>query len=898
MNIVTVSKYLFAGILISLLLTGCNGSDDDGEQSEEYYLTVYNGQGSGNYREGSVIDISASSAPAGKTFAQWMINSGNVAIADDTTNNTTVTILDGSASIEAVYKDITDNEPIGPSGFTWCAFEGGSCEFIGTVDVAYGANGQFNYKYATNGKIEFNNSSFGDPISGVQKSGFFRPAPIDTSENKEALAEVLAHLNCNDDENCLMSNARLAAHYLQFITAIRTEQFPVNDPEIRWRYFDLGNNFVQEYGYHPERIISDDDDLNIIKDIIIAFQQSGKTSLIEGSRTLFSDPLEDSVENLERIVFLLEQVLFDYAYKPENIARWINDLDGLTLSAHKFYPGAPDLSEASQFHLSSGSIEIKASSKTQWGYNIAFHKDAKKRPTGFYAIPGQAFTITVPSALVDAGFEVMINAHDIDLSRHRHLKRQYRISQSYPIDATRVTLVSPVGGGIYIKVPNGIDLGTVSVSIKDALRAPYYRNLAHDTTTEDEWEKMKTSPALWADFESEYYMMTLPAKWTESHSYQEIVDIMAGWDEEMKAVISLLGYCEIPVGECEQLNSVALYQIVDARIRHGAYGIGYPQSNFTYDVSMSNQPENAGSGMKHYFLVNPIDQKGSFSVEYHEMGHARIKQAFNGETESIVNIISVYIANTLYDKTLNGSLPYSMNLSNETSVENVAREWMARQNFRDDKPMDITNSTKNEVRYQAKGLGRYMDVIRMVGDSHGNDKRGWEFLKQYYRDIHFAVENGASNRCTAFGDTRYPDKESYQPKQSQDCELFYLSKSAGFNVVPLMHFWGVHPTNYNIIKQELNNHSIGEDTRVCNRLLSYREMIAADKNEFDLVYKALWPNHYRKFVEQQSSDNPGSPDYAGGWFFTARNSYNTTTAQQSRDALDRIIEQYYPQGCD
>jgi hypothetical protein len=52
---------------------------------------------------------------------------------------------------------------------TYCADEGGRCNFSGTKEVAYGAEGRFTTKTATNG-INCNNSAFGDPNPGVTKS--------------------------------------------------------------------------------------------------------------------------------------------------------------------------------------------------------------------------------------------------------------------------------------------------------------------------------------------------------------------------------------------------------------------------------------------------------------------------------------------------------------------------------------------------------------------------------------------------------------------------------------------------------------------------------------------------------------------------------------------------------
>jgi len=63
----------------------------------------------------------------------------------------------------------------GPSGYTACAGENGTCSFSGTEMVAYGSNGGFNYQLASSG-IACSNSTFGDPMPGVVKSCYLPPA--------------------------------------------------------------------------------------------------------------------------------------------------------------------------------------------------------------------------------------------------------------------------------------------------------------------------------------------------------------------------------------------------------------------------------------------------------------------------------------------------------------------------------------------------------------------------------------------------------------------------------------------------------------------------------------------------------------------------------------------------
>jgi hypothetical protein len=69
------------------------------------------------------------------------------------------------------------------STYLVCAGEGQSFVLPQVCDVAYGANGKFVFKAAQVGTVVFNNATFGDPIPGVVKSGYYRFAagfPVST----------------------------------------------------------------------------------------------------------------------------------------------------------------------------------------------------------------------------------------------------------------------------------------------------------------------------------------------------------------------------------------------------------------------------------------------------------------------------------------------------------------------------------------------------------------------------------------------------------------------------------------------------------------------------------------------------------------------------------------------
>jgi hypothetical protein len=79
---------------------------------------------------------------------------------------------DTNMQVDWVYVGRSVKDSGALSAYTFCANEGEVCYFSGTRDVAYGADGQFNYQTATD-SINCNNETFGDPIRGTRKACYF-----------------------------------------------------------------------------------------------------------------------------------------------------------------------------------------------------------------------------------------------------------------------------------------------------------------------------------------------------------------------------------------------------------------------------------------------------------------------------------------------------------------------------------------------------------------------------------------------------------------------------------------------------------------------------------------------------------------------------------------------------
>lgn len=67
---------------------------------------------------------------------------------------------------------VTSNLPV---GYILSVGENFSAYFDTPVDVAYGAKGSFYYKSQVSGTIRFDNATFGDPIVGTYKHGYYKP---------------------------------------------------------------------------------------------------------------------------------------------------------------------------------------------------------------------------------------------------------------------------------------------------------------------------------------------------------------------------------------------------------------------------------------------------------------------------------------------------------------------------------------------------------------------------------------------------------------------------------------------------------------------------------------------------------------------------------------------------
>jgi endo-1,4-beta-xylanase len=73
------------------------------------------------------------------------------------------------------------------AGYAYCSSEGETCTYSGTVDIAYGADGQFNFlPNQSSGSVSCDNDTFGDPVFGTLKACYIKSVSTDTDTDNNS----------------------------------------------------------------------------------------------------------------------------------------------------------------------------------------------------------------------------------------------------------------------------------------------------------------------------------------------------------------------------------------------------------------------------------------------------------------------------------------------------------------------------------------------------------------------------------------------------------------------------------------------------------------------------------------------------------------------------------------
>jgi len=547
-------------------------------------------------------------------------------------------------------------------------------------------------------------------------------------------------------------------------------------------------------------------------------------------------PREADKEVLAHALFDLQQGILDYAYTPANLAAQDQLLNGVKFGTSAYFPGAVHPPADASIGYA---VPINATLPVTWGSPALFETNAARRPTGCYLAPGSIGYVTVPPALVNKGFAVRVGAHSWDLSAKKTIKRLDRVSLVYPITSATTRIANPLGGGIYIEVPYKSELGIVNVGITNVVRSPFFSATSFHKTTLDEWlNTERKEPGPWADFESDKFMMQVPRSWI--YNYTNAVRVMQDWDQAMDAVSDLMGRPRVR-------SKTVLYMQVDVLYRGVANFPGYPQSNDPYN------PNEVESGNKqHHFLTGPLN---SPSATLHELGHAQSFTKFTGETEAAVNLMYVAAMNQKFGMSLDEALGQSVgNKARENvSLPEAALTWILTEKFRSGQAMNDQN-----MKYQQRGYAKYVEIANLFG---------WGALSNFWHSVNVDYMHGIE----------YPINTD-----PTDSRILRMSKAAGVDLRPLIHFWGVHPQDPAKLKKDIESAGLKPSLAIYDRLKYYETVVPTNQMQFN--------DHYNLF-------KPAVKDTVDGpWFEEMQKQYTPAISLATIRAVQDIIDLYFPDG--
>ena len=569
----------------------------------------------------------------------------------------------------------------------------------------------------------------------------------------------------------------------------------------------------------------------------------GPLFLNDNTRASIARTPANASDAIHYAMIALQQSVIDHAYANQNVRRYRSTLENRSFSTAEFFPGSIAANAIDNY-----TVDIDASNNPSLSHRPygAFQGDSR-RPTGAYAPPGAIVAVNVPESMVGNGYKVRVGAHSWDLSNKNSITRLDRISMVYDINCSNTLVSNPLGGGIYIEVPFESDAGIVNVQIDNAVRSPFYaaRDFT-DHTSDSDWEIEKTHAAPWADLESEHFMIQVPTQWLDDITDPAL--LMAEWDAAMQSILDLYGVTET--------HKTMLYVQIDRVFRGSANFPGYPMSNFQFNPLNPNAGNSARS-----FLRGP-DEVGY--VTFHELGHQLFFTKFRGEIESVVHLPYVNFMNKVFGIDLDTAFSQSSFRNPDVNLDQAFINWAVRPNFQQGLPMRIARPNSEKL-YQRRGYAHYITIARLFG---------WEALERFWESEHLDFANGIDY-------DRNSDGEG-----DVDSRILRMSRAAGVDLRPLLHLWGNHPENPDELSLAIQTENLPASPEIYDVLTRYKTLIPVTNEDFEAHARTIYP-----LLRQ----DPNTEAFEG-WYYEKALTWSETDSTASQQALQNIIDLYFPTG--
>ena len=509
-----------------------------------------------------------------------------------------------------------------------------------------------------------------------------------------------------------------------------------------------------------------------------------------------------------QILFFLQQYIHDDVFVTENMDLVV----GLKYEAADVFPGLIDVSAP---RITSEIFDINASFVSDQGYQ----KEGRSaiRPTGYYVAPGDVATLEFSGSVVNSGVQIQVGAHAWNLANKiTRTNRFPRISKTFDVTEESMKIANPFGGAIYIIVPDKLELGWIDITFKNVIKSPFYRPIeGHEASYADFATDLANDYIPWIDIESEAMMFTYPS--TAVGDY-DVVAAMDKWEDMWEAAHLATGR-PFPRTRPE-------YLLIDSRFPYESFSAGYPvlfpRGIAPFDDAFENHQFNHLRVLEDNYV-----QTAAAGLLVHELGHNMEFPIMPREAETIVQLLGVPMYHLGLELPIDVATAY---VENETHTRDMAAiNWLIAHNFRNNQPMfcdpTMPDDVCDEKRYQIRGFMKYVDIGMLFG---------WDELGRIFRAYYDRFKT-ADWFATS---VPYIDEEDF---------IRTATETLGYNVTPLLHFWGLIPSES--LKTDLDSYP--ERSEIVDRLNYYRSIVPDTKDQFQTWYDLLRPTvdpvHYDRY---------------------------------------------------
>lgn len=567
-----------------------------------------------------------------------------------------------------------------------------------------------------------------------------------------------------------------------------------------------------------------------VQDFMAAYE-STHPPLFEGYS--FVDPKDFEPEG--QVLFIVQQWLFDHAF----VAGKLHTVPGIAYEAANIFPG-PVSAHAPRIDAQ---VTVSATYNTDPAYFISA-QDTVRRMTGFYAAPGELVRVEVDPRFAGHGLRVMVGVHQLDNAPVWSIYNRFpRIGNSFAIEGPVTEVANPFGGGIYISVPDGTNLGDMNVTLRHVVKTPYFSTRSGAATTPESWQtQLAQSGVQWFDWESDNFMITLPISMVRD--IQDPTEILDKWNR------SMLNYARLTGRPTTRIR--AEYFSIDRQI--AAVGTAMTAQ---YPMMSPEQTAPFIEGTPWWSPLKVTDGQFPPNVIFHEMGHLHNMPTLDVETESIVHLPAVFIYNEIYGMDIDQALVHSRHQL--FTREEAAIDWMISSNFRSGKRMgynsvDYTFDVDHPVNwpeqsYSQRGHAKWVDLAALFD---------WDAL-------------GRANQVF------YEQKTQSEPFNTiaDDDMIRAASQALNANVASLFEFWGILPSDE--LFDELAD--LPRPQKILDRLLRYRTIAPTSPAKFAYYHERM-KYHYLDRTNRKRFD-------------AYLQTLDQAACQAIGDRVDAIIRKYY-----